>query len=287
MKYSSMDRRRFVRQAGMIALGGGLGLFLMSGLGQNISHRLSASAGEIDVTPEEAARLSSLSDKVTSWTAVTSIVIKRPHASERRRAGEIKTKLREDGISALRLYRFTSPADLDGTSLLIRENSEKDDDIWLFLPAAGKTRRILSSGKKDAFLGTEFAYVDLMTQRVERFSHHFEGTDTIDGHHVFVLVSEPRDEKYAEEIGYSKQVSRIDPDTWAARRIDYFDLRGRLLKTQTIGDFQDAGDGRVIAKYRRMVHHASGRETLILLRDLKINARIPSRAFSPQRLGRR
>ncbi len=282
-----LSRRTFVRQAGAFALGGGLGLILTTGWRRGPFGPSIAAADEIDVTPEEAARLSSLSDKVASWTATTTTIIRRPRAAERRRVGKVRTKLRRNGIDALRLYRFTAPADLDGTSLLIRENAEGDDDIWLYLPAAGKTRRILSSSKKDAFLGTEFAYVDLMTQRVERFSHRFEGTDEVDGHPVLVLASEPLDEKYAEDIGYSRQVSRIDPRTWAARRIDYFDLRGRLIKTQSIGDFQEAGDGRVIARSRRMVRHGSGRETLILLTDLEIDARIPNRVFSPQRLGRR
>ncbi len=283
----SLNRRTFVRQMGECALGAGFALTLTPGWGRMSFASPTGAAGRGDVTPEEAARLSALSDKVASWSATTTTIIRRPHAAERRRVGQVRTRLRKNGIDALRLYRFTAPADLDGTSLLIRENAEADDDIWLYLPAAGKTRRILSSSKKDAFLGTEFAYVDLMTQRVGRFSHHFEGTDAVDGHPVLVLVSEPREEGYAQDIGYSKQVSRIDLRTWAARRIDYFDLRGRLIKTQTIGDFQEAGDGKVIARSRRMVRHGSGRETLILLNDLEIDVRIPARVFSPQRLGRR
>jgi len=246
-----------------------------------------AGASEIALSPAEVAMRSSLLDKAPAWTATAEIEITQPRGTPRQRTGQVKNQLREDGYDTLRLYRFTAPADLEGTSLLIHENRADEDDVWLYLPAAGKTRRIVSSAKKDSFIGTEFAYVDLMTQRVERFEHAFDGRETVDDRDCVVVVSTPSAPGWAQDIGYSRQVAWTDLESWAVRRVDYFDLQGDRAKTQHLSAFHDAGGGKLIATRREMVNHKSGRATTMVFAGLEVEARIPAREFAPQRLGRR
>ena len=55
------------------------------------------------------------------------------------------------------LIRFSAPRDVEGTGMLTFEGPDGRDEQWLYLPSAKKTRRIAASGKKNKFMGTEFA----------------------------------------------------------------------------------------------------------------------------------
>ena len=59
-----------------------------------------------------------------------------------------------------RFLRFTEPGDIRGTLLLTYDYSDKDDDIWLFLPALGRPRRISSGNKTDSFVGSDLTFED-------------------------------------------------------------------------------------------------------------------------------
>jgi hypothetical protein len=212
-----------------------------------------------------------------------------PNATPRVRKGTIMNQLRDNDRDAMRLYRFTYPADLEGTRLLIHEDQASDDALWLYLPAAGKTRRIVSSAKKNSFLGTEFAYVDLMTQRVGDFAHKLAGRETVDGIDCHVVDSVPLTDEWANDIGYSRQRAWVRADELATLQIDYYDLKGTHAKRQRLTELHvaDASGGKFIAKRRHMVNAQSGRETLMQFLELEVNAPVSNRDFSPSRLGRR
>jgi len=245
-----------------------------------------ARAGFDGTSPVEVARGSSRVDKVPGWTATSDMTLHGKRGTPRSRGGRVLNMLRDNGIDSLRLYRFDTPADLRGTALLIHENHDGDDDIWLYLPAIGRSRRIVSSARKDAFVGSEFAYADLMTLPVERFNYRFGGDEVIDGQPCVAVISEPVDEDWARDIGYSRQVAWTDVNTLAARRVEYHDLKGEHFKTQWLSKFHDAGDGKFIATHRKMVNHDNDRETVLDFGQLDSSAELASSQFLPQRLDR-
>jgi hypothetical protein len=40
-----------------------------------------------------------------------------------------------------------------GTAILLVEQARADDDMWIYLPALKKVRRLVASNKKDSFAG--------------------------------------------------------------------------------------------------------------------------------------
>ena len=54
------------------------------------------------------------------------------------------------------LIRFLAPADVSGTSFLMT-----GDDMWLYLPALGKVRRIAGHARKGSFMGSDLSYEDM------------------------------------------------------------------------------------------------------------------------------
>ncbi|MCP4976343.1 MAG: outer membrane lipoprotein-sorting protein, partial [Maribacter sp.] len=68
--------------------------------------------------------------------------------------------IEETGLSKVML-KFLSPADIKNVGLLTWEHGEeKEDDQWLYLPASKKVKRITSGGKKNKFMGTDYAFED-------------------------------------------------------------------------------------------------------------------------------
>src|ERR1043166_9620218 len=91
-----------------------------------------------------------------------------------------------DGLSKV-LVRFTAPRDIANTGLLIWEARDGDDDQWLYLPGVKKVKRIAASGKKNRFLGTDFAFEDLRSENLALYTYTLTGTETIAGQACYII----------------------------------------------------------------------------------------------------
>src|SRR5262245_31878585 len=67
------------------------------------------------------------------------------------------TKLYDGGKTEKRIYRFLSPADVQGTGVLVFDHQDRSDDVWIYLPALRRTRRVVSAQRSQAFMGSEFS----------------------------------------------------------------------------------------------------------------------------------
>jgi len=113
------------------------------------------------------------------------------------------TKLQANGVDNRRMVEFLAPPDVKGTAILLVERSDADDDIWIYLPALKKVRRLVASNKKDSFAGTDFSYGDVIGHKVDEWHHTLRGEETLDGVACFVIESTPRSEAVGSATGYA------------------------------------------------------------------------------------
>lgn len=130
------------------------------------------------------------------------------------------------------LIRFLAPRDVENSGLLTWEARDGNDDQWLYLPAAKKTKRIASSGKKNRFMGTDFAFEDLRPENLAVHTYNVVGAETVDGQDCFVVEALPANEKQAEESGYSKRKLWIRKDIYYTVKREYHDKKGQVEKVQ-------------------------------------------------------
>ena len=71
------------------------------------------------------------------------------------------------------LVRFTEPAELAGTALLLREERDGTTTQLLYQPAYDKVRPIAASSKKDRFMGTDFSYADFERRNADEAVYKF------------------------------------------------------------------------------------------------------------------
>jgi hypothetical protein len=59
------------------------------------------------------------------------------------------------------LVRFIEPYAIRRTSVLVLENDERADDLYVYLPAVERTRHLSAAQRKDSFFGTDLSYEDV------------------------------------------------------------------------------------------------------------------------------
>ena len=177
---------------------------------------------------------------------------------------------------------FKSPADVKGTGFLTWEydDTNKDDDRWLYLPAMKKTRRISgTSAKKDYFMGSDFTYDDMGGRNIDEDIHKLLKVEKIDGYDCYKIVSKPIDTKDM----YSKKISWIRRDCLVAHKVEYYDKMGNLLKTLTISNIKKI-EGFWTAQKMHIVNHQTNHQTILLISETKYNIKIDETLFTVAKL---
>ncbi len=202
---------------------------------------LAAGVTGVWATPsaDEIMQNSFLASKVADSTTDVTFRLRNEAGQERIRLTSGFSKLIAGTTDNRRLITFEAPADIKGTKTLLIEHSTGDDDIWLYLPAMKKVRRLVASNKRDSFVGTDFSYGDVIGHKVSDWLHQFIKEDKVDGRECYVVESVPKSREIQEISGYSKRVNWVDKVSWVAVRADIYDTTGALLKKITVEDIQE------------------------------------------------
>lgn len=180
------------------------------------------------------------------------------------------------------LITFDAPRDVAGTSLLSHTRILEPDDQWLFLPALERVKRISSANKSGSFVGSEFAYEDLVSQEVAKYDYRLVGEESCGELQCFVVERHPR----YENSGYTKQVVWWDREHYRIQRIDFYDRKDDLLKTLTYSGYHE-----YLGKYWRpdrltMENHQNGKSTELDFSDWSFATGLTAEELTPSRLRR-
>lgn len=149
------------------------------------------------------------------------------------RKARFSQRQKEPGTTSdLKLIRFTSPPEMDGSAVLTIENSDRADDQWLYLPAYHTSRKIPSSNRADRYMGTDFFYEDVSDDKVEEFSFTDKGGEEIEGRRYAIIEQVPVAESVIAESAYGRKVLWVDPERLVIRRTDFFDKQDNLIKRE-------------------------------------------------------
>ena len=172
------------------------------------------------------------------------------------------SQLERENEGDLTLLVIKGPKQVRGTALLSHANKNEPDDQWLFLPAVNRVKKIASRNKSGPFLGSAFAYEDLVSQEVEKFDYRLVSEQT----DAYVVERIPRD-KYS---GYSKQIVWYDSNNYLPIQILYFDQQGRELKTLKLMKYQKH-DGRFWKSHHMiMTNSQTGRATELIWSQVEL-----------------
>ena len=182
-----------------------------------------------------------------------------------------------DGYRTLVL--FDRPEDVKGTAVLTFSDKVGDDDRWLYLPAVGRVKRVASSNKAGPFMGSEFAFEDLASQEIEKYTYRYAGEDALDGEPVWIVERDPVDSR----SGYARQRVWYDQTHYRIRKIEYFDRKNDSLKTLTYGQYEQVGRFWR-ARVQVMVNHQTGKSTRVEFGPFRLGTGLTLGDFTVDRL---
>ena len=161
----------------------------------------------------------------------------------------------DDGDKSLII--FDSPGDVRGTAFLSFTHKLEPDDQWLYLPSLKRVKRISQANQSGPFVGSEFAYEDMSSQEVEKYTYKYLGDESFDGRDHFMVEADPVNLK----SGYSRQVIWIDQEHYRVWKTDFYDRKGEPLKTLTISEYNQYLDQYWRADLQVMENHQTGKST--------------------------
>ncbi|MCR9254184.1 MAG: outer membrane lipoprotein-sorting protein [bacterium] len=187
-------------------------------------------------------------------------------------------ELTEDGDKSLIV--FDSPRDVKGTATLTFTHKEGSDDQWLYLPSIKRVKRISSDNKSGPFMGSEFAYEDLSSQEVEKYTYKFVKEETYNGQNTFVVERDPVDPK----SGYTRQLVWFNKDNYRLEKIEFYDRRNAHLKTLTYSNYELYLGKHWRAGQLFMENHQTGKKTKLLFEGYEFKLGLAENDFTQNSL---
>jgi len=178
------------------------------------------------------------------------------------------------------LVRFSEPRDIAGTTMLSYSHFTEDDDQWLYLPALKRVKRISSSNKSGPFVGSEFAYEDILSQEHQRYTHKWARDEACGEARCFVVERVPKD----ENSGYTRQLVWIDQQHYRPMRIDYYDRKNVLLKSLSYKNYRQFLGRFWRAHEMTMLNRQSGKSTVLRVSKYEFRVGLQKNDFRPGRL---
>jgi len=177
---------------------------------------------------------------------------------------------------------FDKPADVKGTAFLTFSHAIKPDEQWLYLPALKRVKRINSKNKSGPFMGSEFAYEDIASQEVEKYTYKYLRDETLDGIDCFVIERYPA----YEHSGYTRQVAWINKAEYRPEKIVFYDRKNTLLKTLTYDGYKQYLDKFWRADAMNMENHQTGKSTTLTWSDYQFKTGLKDSNFNKNSLKR-
>ncbi len=216
--------------------------------------------------------------------STVTLTISEKNGSVRTRKLNMITKSYDDG-TIKRMVKFLDPADVRGTAMLIVDSKDAQDDMWIYLPALKKTRRIVSTEKGKSFMSSEFSNADMSSGSNADFKiSHLPESGKND---VWVIQNVPVSDDKADEYGFSKKVTYLEKSSLKTKKIDFYNFDGDLFKTIEIVATQPlTGKEGYVMTDMLAKNHLNGRSSRVKFDQVNTTASIPDNTFIADNLSR-
>ncbi len=204
------------------------------------------------------------------------------------KAGETSTReirirtLEVEGDGDKSLSIFDEPADVKGTKMLTYSHGLEPDDQWLYLPALKRVKRISSRNKSGPFMGSTFAFEDLGSQEVEKYTYKYLRDEPCGEWTCHVIERYPA----YEYSGYTRQVVWLDTEAYRLVKSEFYDRKQSLLKTLTMSEYQQFLDHYWRPGRMEMVNHQTGKSTILEWTNYRFRTGLSEADFRSQTLKR-
>lgn len=187
---------------------------------------------------------------------------------------------RADGLMRANL-RLDAPPDLKDAAYLSRETRDGRDEMYLYLPALNRVRRVVGGGRNNTVFGTDFSYNDLRQIHDAFYGDQVTllGEIELAGTPVFHLeVIREQDDEGAERM--QAWVSR---DACVALQIDLFAGDAVIKRISSpAASLKQLPAGQWYAENVRVEDRLAESSTDLTVEDVEVGTEMPERLFNPR-----
>lgn len=217
-----------------------------------------------------------------STASIRMTLIEKGGASSDRfmRMSSLETASAAKNIGDKVLLTFAAPASIKDSKVLIHSMVREGDQVWLYLPALKRVKRVASADRSGSFSGSEFSYEDIGSMEVGNYEYEWLRNEPCGDGQCAVVKQVPL---YLYS-GYSHIVVWYDVKDYRQLKIDYYDRKGSLFKTLSLTDYE-----QFLGKYWRaltmnMVNHVTGKKSVLKSSDVYFRTGMRETSFDPSNL---
>jgi hypothetical protein len=220
---------------------------------------------------------------IGTMQADISLSITEKNGATRNRTIAMTTKSFPDGLEK-RFIKFIEPADVRGTAMLIVDNKSVSDEIWIYLPALKKTRRIVSTEKGKNFMSSEFSNADMGSPTLSDFKNrHIEGSGS---NNTWIIESVPINDDKADEYGFTRKLSYIKSDSYQVQKMEFYNFDNEHYKTIEIKGIHSMPEGKYMVVNMIANNLVTNRKSEILFSKIEDKVKVEDSFFTVQNLER-
>lgn len=219
---------------------------------------------------------------ISSKTVLKMVLRNRKGDSSTRELTIQTLEINEPGLGDKSLSVFSSPRDVDGTAFLSHTKITDPDDQWIYLPALKRVKRIASANKSGPFLGSEFAFEDLSSREVGKYTYKYLRDEQVNGEDCFVSEQYP----VYKNSGYTRQIVWTDRAEYRLMKVEFYDRKNALLKTLLFKDYRLYKDKFWRAHSLSMQNQQTGKSTDLEFGEFTFDAGLGETDFTASRLKR-
>jgi hypothetical protein len=159
-------------------------------------------------------------------------------------------------------------------------------DNWLYLPALGKVKRLISSSEDSdesgSFFGTEFSIEDIEARKIDDYTYKILEQATYAERPVWIIESIPTPER-ASKTRYGKFISWIDKERYIVLKEDLYNRNGILYKQLIMKNIERI-DNVWVAREVTMNNLFTRRATIMNLMSVAFNIDVPDELLTERTL---
>jgi hypothetical protein len=129
------------------------------------------------------------------------------------------------------LIRFSYPNDIRGTSFLVWEHPNAEDERFLYLPSLGRVRRIAGEETQESFVGSDLTYEEIGGREFDDYTYAVVDENAVwNGRPAWRLESRRKD----ASVRFPRIVSLILKDAFVVVQADIYNRRSEKQKVYTV-----------------------------------------------------
>ena len=187
-------------------------------------------------------------------------------------ARRLEVYFKRDGSVERTLQKFLSPPVIEGTGLLIEDTGAEVNDIWLYLPATRRLRRIAGVEKSNWYMGTELTYEDFEDYQIPYYDFALAGDEACpSGGRCTLVEATPATPSGRATSGYSKKVYWLETESLYPVRVDFYAEDGHRAKELVSAGLEEV-NGYWRPRTIVMRNLDTGRATRLTVEERRVDA---------------